>query len=282
MTKLSIGSNAGPSDRVVQIDTHKHCSNKQSTIPATNPTPGIHTTTSPPTMSLKEAYTLAHSAQCRLQLAASRPDRNLRFVVGHLMHYENLRLRIVQIEHDISRSERASAVAFRGTGHVNGEGLRHKASTGQLGRRSPPPAAVEYDEDEDEHLPEHGGVVDDGDEDEESGLGLTRFPSGSTRPQQHPPPALEPDDGDEEDEDEDDEAVSPEEPDQATLEAAMQGAGEERWGKAYEGVRKCGCHGQTDAPSLGRMWELPASGTGPSGEGKGGVTWAVAEVKVEA
>ncbi|KAK0289049.1 hypothetical protein LTR35_000424 [Friedmanniomyces endolithicus] len=233
-------------------------------------------------MSLKEAYTLAHSAQCRLQLAASRPDRNLRFVVGHLMHYENLRLRIVQIEHDISRSERASAVAFQGTGHVNGAGgLRHKPSTGQLGRRSPPPAAVEYDEDEDEDLPEHGEVVDDGDDDE-GGLGLTRFPSGSTRPQQHPPPALEPDDGLDEDGDEDDEAVSPEEPNQATLEAAMKGAGEERWGKAYEGVRKCGCHGQSGAPSLGRMWELPASGTGASGEGKGGVTWAVAEVKVEA
>ncbi|TKA68692.1 hypothetical protein B0A55_08087 [Friedmanniomyces simplex] len=230
-------------------------------------------------MSLKEAYSLAHSAQCRLQLEASRPDRNLRFVVGHLMHYENLRLRIVQIEHDISKSQRASAVAFQGTGHVKGGGgLRHKPSTGQLGRRSPPPpppAAVELEDDDDEDLVDGGMSLDD---DEESGLGLTRFPSGSARPPQ-PPPDLEPDEGEEYDED--DEAVSPEEPDQATLEQAMKGAGDEHMGTMYEGVRKCRCHGKTGAPSLGRMWELPA-GEEKKGTEKGGVTWAVAEVKVEA
>jgi hypothetical protein len=85
-------------------------------------------------MSLPEVYRLAHTAECRLQMAASAKSRDLRFVVGHLMHYESLRLRIVEIEHDIGRSQRAKEVQFKGTGD-----LKKKPSTGQLGRRSPPP-----------------------------------------------------------------------------------------------------------------------------------------------
>ncbi|KAK3072053.1 hypothetical protein LTR53_007525 [Teratosphaeriaceae sp. CCFEE 6253] len=230
-------------------------------------------------MSLKEAYTLAHTAQCRLQLEASRPDRHLRYVVGHLLHYESMRLRIVQIEHDISRSERASAVAFQGTGHVGGNGdgssgLRHKVSSGQLGRRrSPPPPPVEDGESGSDE--EDGNMLDD---DEDAGLGLTRFPSGTARPPPpQAPPALEPDNDDDYDDDED-EPVSPEEPDQATLEQALQGKGDELKGTMYNGVRKCPCHGQTGAPELGRMWELPAS----QGTTKEGVSWAVAEVVGEA
>ncbi|KAK3677327.1 hypothetical protein LTR78_002865 [Recurvomyces mirabilis] len=224
-------------------------------------------------MSLKEAYSLAHTAQCRLQIAASRPERNLRFVVGHLMHYEHLRLRIVEIEHDISKSERAQAVAFKGTGHVGGSSLRHKPSTGQLGRRSPPPPVrVTEDEVEGDDDDFDAGVDDD---DEDAGLGLMRFPSGTARPPQ-PPPELEPDDGEDEDEDE---PVSPEEPDQATIEAAIRGQESADLAKMYEGVRRCPCHGKTDSPSITRMWELPASeqnGKNP------GVTFAVAEVAVTA
>ncbi|KAK4960479.1 hypothetical protein LTR10_003375 [Elasticomyces elasticus] len=228
-------------------------------------------------MSLKEAYTLAHSAQCRLQLEAGRPDRNLRFVVGHLMHYENLRLRIVQIEHDISSSQRASSnLAFKGTGHVGkgtGGGLRHKPSTGQLGRRSPPPQKVEYEnEDEDEDSDEDDDMLIGMDDDEEEGLGLQRFPSGTARP----PPELMPDDED----DDDEEPNSPEEPSQEALEQAMKGEGSTELGGLYEGVRRCPCHGHTAAPKLGRMWELP--GQESSGTGKNGVKWAVAEVGVEA
>ncbi|EXJ85566.1 hypothetical protein A1O1_05930 [Capronia coronata CBS 617.96] len=44
------------------------------------------------------AYTLAHTAQCKLKLAANRPDRNLRFVLGHAFTLDNLMLRIVEIE----------------------------------------------------------------------------------------------------------------------------------------------------------------------------------------
>lgn len=213
-------------------------------------------------MSLKEAYSLAHSAQCRLNLEASRPDRNLRFVVGHLMHYESVRLRIVEIEHDISRSERASAVKFKGTGHHK-DRLQHKPSTGDLKRRSPPPVTG-HDSD--------GSSSEDLDDEVEGveELILTRFPSGAAQAPRVLP-ELEPDD-----EDYEDEMPSPEEPDQATLEQVVKGDSNELLASMYEGVRKCSCHQKTDAPRIERMWELPAGEPG----GKEGVTRAVAQIAV--
>ncbi|ETI28315.1 hypothetical protein G647_00764 [Cladophialophora carrionii CBS 160.54] len=49
-------------------------------------------------------YTLAHTAQCKLKLAANRPDRNLRFVLGHAFTLDNLMLRIVEIENKSAKS----------------------------------------------------------------------------------------------------------------------------------------------------------------------------------
>jgi len=49
-------------------------------------------------------YTLAHTAQCKLKLAANRPDRNLRFVLGHAFTLDNLMLRIVEIENSNAKS----------------------------------------------------------------------------------------------------------------------------------------------------------------------------------
>ncbi|OQO01694.1 hypothetical protein B0A48_12731 [Cryoendolithus antarcticus] len=192
-------------------------------------------------MSLTEAYRLAHTAECRLNLAASRPDRSLRFVVGHLMTYESLRLRIVEIEHETSRSQRAKAVQFQGAG-----ALRSSSSA----RRSPPPSTIPGLNEDDEDELSDDDDMDDDEDDEDNGLSLQRFPSGSARP-----PPLEADL--EDDVDEDDEPVSPEEPDAATLETALKGDGSELL---------------ADAPSFGRMWELP------QGEkGKEGVTRVIAE-----
>lgn len=223
-------------------------------------------------MSLKEAYSLAHSAQCRLAMEANRPERNLRFVVGHLMHYENLRLRIVEMEHDVSKSQRAKAVAFKGTGHVE-SGLRKQPSTGQLGgRKSPPPRDMPYDPNDDDEI-DDDDPWSGGEDDEEAGddLGLQRFPSGSTRPPQ-PPPDLLPDDDD--DDDYDDEPESPEEPDQETLEKLLQTQGTTELVNQYDSVRKCPCHKHQDAPTFEKMWELPPK------EGQEGITRAVAQVYV--
>ncbi|KAM0717538.1 hypothetical protein Q7P37_007390 [Cladosporium fusiforme] len=212
-------------------------------------------------MSLPEVYRLAHTAECRLEMAAGKPDRDLRFVVGHLMHYESLRLRIVEIEHDISKSQRARAVQFQGAGE-----LRKKPSTGQLGRRSPPPPPSHQpipgleDEDEDQ--------LSDSEEDDED-LGLQRFPSGSARP-----PPLEPDMGDEDD---DDEPESPTEPDQAEIEQAMKGESNEMFAGYYKKIKSCPCHGKTDSSEdFGRVWNLP-----PGKDDKEGVTRLVAEVTAQ-
>ncbi|KAI7153147.1 hypothetical protein KC349_g8558 [Hortaea werneckii] len=214
-------------------------------------------------MSLKEAYSLAHSAQCRLNIEASRPDRNLRFVVGHLMHYESLRLRIVEIEHDISRDQRAKAVQFQermSAGQQKaseGESrLRSQPSTGDLRNQQhlrkspPPPQSSAAQDDEDDDLPDDLLAHDD---DEEEDLGLQRFPSGSARPPQ-PPPDLEPDDDEDEDEDDYD-PPSPEEPSEAALHFAMRNQPNEQLAKSYRQVRGCPCH-RSQAPAIDRLWEL--------------------------
>ena len=208
-------------------------------------------------------------------MEASAPDRNLRFVVGHLMHYENLRLRIVEMEHDVTMSKHASGVKFQGAGNVctrDMPGVQKKPSTGQLGRKSPPPQRVEYDPYDDDEI-DDDDPWSGGDEDEEGDeLGLQRFPSGSARPprEPHPPPPLLPDD--DSSDDEDDELVSPEEPDQETLERLLKTEGSKDLANMYDGIRKCPCHKHQDAPTFEQMWELPQQ--------KDGVTRAVAQVWV--
>jgi hypothetical protein len=55
-------------------------------------------------MNTSTTYTLAHTVQCKLKLAANRPDRNLRFVLGHAFTLDNLMLRIVEIENQSAKS----------------------------------------------------------------------------------------------------------------------------------------------------------------------------------
>ena len=50
-------------------------------------------------------YKVAHSAQCKLNLAANRPDRNLRFVLGHAFTLDKVLLRIVEIENQSAKDE---------------------------------------------------------------------------------------------------------------------------------------------------------------------------------
>ena len=53
----------------------------------------------------KMTYALAHSARCKLQLTANRPDRNLRMVLGHAFALDNLLVRIVEIENSSAADE---------------------------------------------------------------------------------------------------------------------------------------------------------------------------------
>ncbi|QIX00195.1 hypothetical protein AMS68_005712 [Peltaster fructicola] len=200
-------------------------------------------------MSLQEVYRLAHTAECRLNISAARPDRNLRFVVGHLMHYESLRLRIVEIEHVIGRNHRMQAT--------------HAAQAHrQLEDSSHQPRSTTEDEDLDVDLAE----ADDTNEHIED-LGLMRFPSGSTRP-----PPLVADTEDDEEEEDAAEPTSPTEPNAAILKQALKRPADTELAQEFERVRNCACHGRTDAPHVEKIWKIS------SGENRPGVTRAVAQV----
>lgn len=194
-------------------------------------------------MSLAEVYQLAHTAECRLNISASRPDRNLRFVVGHLMHYESLRLRIVEIEHDISKTQRAQTRLGQTT---SAQAQQQMASA----------------DNDDEVIDDEDFYGDDAGIDDS--LGLTRFPSGSSRP----PPLV----ADEDDEDDREEPVSPEEPDEVAISQALKRHADADLATQMEKVRQCPCHGHTDAPHIENVWELPAS---PND--KPGITRAIAQ-----
>jgi len=208
-------------------------------------------------MSLKETYSLAHTAQCKLRMAAERPDRNLRFLVGHAMHLDSLMLRIVQIEETIDQPQHASEVKFKGAG-IDSE--HHKSP---LSCRSPPPQAEEEDEELDQEPIDDDAEEDDEDDD----LGLTRFASGTAEPPRYPenPPQLIPSDEDSESSDEEDYN-----PDLLKDIISKNNDGDQFLADLYNDVKGCICH-KSDAPAVGRMWELPSE--------KGGVRTAVAEIK---
>lgn len=217
-------------------------------------------------MSLKDTWALAHTAQCKLHLAANRPDRNWRFVVGHAVHLDSLMLRIVEMEEEIVQSEQSTDVKFKGTGNAQMcGGLPHQSSnTGRRRARSPPPPQrLDSSSEEEEDI--------DG-EDEDEDLGLTRFPSGSTRPPQ--PPPLDPSDDSSSDEDEELLVTLPE-PDPAVLKSITKEKGDEELASVYNSIKNCRCH-KSHAPSINNIWELPQEGNGE----KGNVRTAVVEIQV--
>ena len=174
------------------------------------------------------------------------------------------------------RRDRARYIQARGKFRrgVQGDGTGGKveagAEYGAIGAEevAAAPQRDGSDDDEEDSDPYSGGSDDDGED-----LGLTRFPSGASKPPRHPdpqPPDLVDDDYDEDD---DEEPESPEEPDQATLEQLLKTQGNEDLANMYSGVKKCPCHRKTDKPDFERMWELPRQ------EGqREGVTRAVAQV----
>lgn len=224
-------------------------------------------------MSIKQTYTLAHTAQCKLRMAAEKPDRNLRFLVGHAMHLDSLNLRILEIERGIEQPDHASDVRFKGAGNAVAAGGNHLPSKSPaVGRRtrSPPPPTVDEDDDSDDG---DDGLSDDGNEDEEAELALQRFPSAAAQP--HPPP-LDPSDDSSSSSDEDDELALParQSPDPAVLRLITQGKGDEVLANLYKSVKSCPCQAEhKEAPVFQNIWELPQ-------EGDGKVRRAVAEVAI--
>lgn len=241
-------------------------------------------------MSDNETYTLAHTVQCKLKMAADKPDRNLRFILGHAITFDKIMCRIVEIEneresttsmpeHDdhVSTERRVSFTdnSDRPTGPLRQE-VKPPTKKGAKGARapSPPPnpnvAHMDDLSDSDDHAFE-----DDEDADDPS-LSLSRTISANARP----PPNLVPSDGDSSDEDE--ELTSPPwVPSHAVLETIMEEEGDEMLAGLYEDIRKCGCQNTVDqrAPPIAKVWEVPQPAAEKHGKGVKQVRTAVVQIQ---
>jgi hypothetical protein len=238
-------------------------------------------------MSADETYTLAHTAQCKLQMAADKPDRNLRFILGHAFTFDKLMCRIVEIENEQENMPKLGhgepterRVSFkdnsnRPTGPLRQE-IKPSANKGAKGARapSPPPdpnvAHIDDSSDSDEYAFE-----DDEDADDPS-LSLSRTTSNIARP----PPNLVPSDGDSSDEDDDPDSP-PARPSDSVLETIIEEDGDEMLAELYETVRNCGCQTQVDkhAPPISKVWELPQSEVKKHGKGMKHMRTAVVQVQ---
>ena len=239
-------------------------------------------------MSDDETYALAHTAQCKLRMAADKPDRNLRFILGHAFTFDKLMCRIVEIEneresvpkHDdhVSTERRVSFRdnSDRPTGPLRQE-VEPPMKKGPSGARapSPPPdpnvAHMDDSPDSDDYVFE-----DDEDADDPS-LSLSRTVSASARP----PPNLVPSDGDSSDEDE--ELITPPPvPSVAVLETIMEEEEEdEMLAGLYEGIRKCRCQNDVDkkAPPVTKVWKVPQQATEMRGKGVKQMWTAVVQIQ---
>lgn len=193
-----------------------------------------------------ETIRLAHTARCKLQMAADKPDRNLRFILGHAFTLDKIRLQIAQIETDDSDDEenelptegRERRVSFRGNSPRPVSADR---------KRSPPPDQFAHLEDTDSDSSEEEEELED--EEEDSGLSLKRFESGSARP-----PQMIDDDSSSSEEDE---PRSPPPLTDEELKALTGGESDTDLAEAYNHVAGCPCHGHIDAPKVEKLWEVP-------------------------
>ncbi|TID26821.1 hypothetical protein E2P81_ATG01282 [Venturia nashicola] len=235
-------------------------------------------------MSLKQTYTLAHTARCKLHLAADRPDRDLRFLVGHAMHLDSLLLRIIEIEENVQveTPSHSSGLSFKGVVHGSTSREVHKSP---LSRKSPPPRLAgdeSSDDDDDGDGDDEMSKIAGYEEEAEMGdgeLSLSRFPSGSSRTPRSisstPTPALDPSDkgvvstsSSSSDNDDGEEYNL----DPAFLRELVKTDGDEGLKKVYHDISSCPCHEDKGAV-VERMWEVPRGLEG----GKEGVRYAVAE-----
>ena len=206
-------------------------------------------------MSIRDTYTLAHTVRCKLQIAADRPDRNLRFILGHAFTLDKLRLRLAEIEMDDSDDDdfidQPSAPGERRVSFTGNSGHHNNRTCGPITerKRSPPPnqitTAVESEsESSDEEY---------ADEEEDNDLSLQRFESATA----HPPRMVDDDDSSSSSSDED-EQTSPslKMPSEEDLKMITDGSGDTELVGLYQHVAGCPCHG-AHAPAASNIWEVP-------------------------
>jgi len=184
-------------------------------------------------------------------MAADQPDRNLRFILGHAFTLDKLRLRVLEIENEISSSEEESELPSldaerpRRVSFANNAKLPYTTKN-----RSPPPSA---DTQHESSSSEDGYEEDDEGEDEEDGdLSLRRFESATAQP-----PRIIQDESS--DEDDGIEPVSPPTlPTEMELQTITEGPTSEGLTDLYHHVKGCPCSAEHEnAPGISRAWEIP-------------------------
>lgn len=209
-------------------------------------------------MSVADTIKIAHTARCKLQIAADRPDRNLRFILGHAFTLDNLRLRIAEIEEEADiMAEPASAEQPR---RVSFSGKTKPGTAVSEGRRSPPPPPPPLEDDLEDDEEEEDMEEDD---EEDEGLGLQRFGSAAAQP-----PRIV---GEESSSSDEEDAVDPSIFTEDQLKTITGGKGNQELKNAYKHVSGCPCHGEK-GPAVENFWEVPAA------EGKSGPRMAVVQV----
>lgn len=262
--------------------------------------------------STRETYSIAHSARCKLDLAANRPDRNLRFVLGHAFTLDKVLLRIVEIENESAKDEfdnskpddpRRSEIQDEDDARagIGGGTTVQVGETGSLARprrisfsnqsrpsditggnrqtrraKSPPPKQKTipkgYDDDESTDSDDYDEDPSDfvcgldlqtatsppaGDEEDDDGLGLTRFASASAhRPRKlspSPPPLSESDS----EEDEEPPKSPPSFPDDVVRGVMVEGEEASELNQIYQTIKGCPCNrDHKHAPDSLGMWEI--------------------------
>lgn len=203
-------------------------------------------------------------------MAADRPDRDLRFLLGHAFTLDKLRLRLAEIEDssssdegDISDEDDGTMPTCTGSGPGHSQAITHEvdAPVQSEPRRvsfsntnrpdvaprrqsSPPPNGYDGpDTDSDDDSDD--GIYDDYDNEET--LGLQRFGSAAAQP-----PRLVDDDSD------DDDVAEPSSPTEEELRMITGGEANAELLEKYSHVAGCPCHGLLDKDTKAeRMWELP-------------------------
>lgn len=201
-------------------------------------------------MSLSDTYRIAHTAQCKLQLAADRPDRNLRFILGHAFTLDNLRLQIAQIEENLDAEsesdeeedvDREAAPRPPSPGVVSFPKSSNRPVTSIHRKKSPPPERMTSQSYSD------SSPEEDDEEEEEEDLRLERFGSASGLP-----PRMVDDEGS----DEEEELSEPSTPTKDEMRQLTQGDGNLELSDIYQKVAGCPCQ-HHQQPKAEKMWDIP-------------------------
>ncbi|RDW57387.1 hypothetical protein BP5796_12837 [Coleophoma crateriformis] len=197
-------------------------------------------------MSARQTYSLAHTARCKLQLAADRPDRNLRFILGHSFTLDNLRLRLAEIETNSTSDDSDSSEDDLAINERRRVSFRTERPSVTRDPGQPSLEGSDSSSDSDEE------VFDD-EEDEDEGLSLQRFESATAKP----PRMIDDDDDDDDDSSsEEDEPTSPTMPSEEELKMITGGEANDELSGLYQHVAGCPCHGHR-APHVSKMWDVP-------------------------